>query len=352
MNSWLQKQWSAYTAWHVLLMPLSWLFGAIVYIRKSFYKLGLFKSYGLNVPVIIVGNINVGGTGKTPFVIWLVEQLQLAGYKPGIISRGYGGSNKAVKSVSFASNPAEVGDEPVLIATRTGCPMFVSANRVDAGLALLQNHPECNVIISDDGLQHYRLKRDIEIALINMQNLSNSNQSLLPAGALREKINRLQTVDAIVDSSANLDVTTSASIKGLDLQAPIFSMQLQGKLFKNVANSNFEQTVDFFTDKPLVAIAGIGNPERFFKQLTNLGLQFEQKVFVDHHAFVAQDLMPFKNNTLLMTEKDAVKCQMFATANVWYLPVSAILSDDNNVTLMTHVLHKLKDKLLKDQLRF
>jgi tetraacyldisaccharide 4'-kinase len=326
-------------------MPLSWLFGVIVYIRKSFYQLGLFKSYSLNVPVIIVGNINVGGTGKTPFVIWLVEQLQLAGYKPGVISRGYGGSNKAVKAVSYNSNPAEVGDEPVLIAKRTDCPMFVSANRVDAGLALLQAHPECNVIISDDGLQHYRLKRDIEIVLVNMQNLSNSNQSLLPAGSLREKINRLQIVDVIVDSSVNLNATSASLtlIKTLDLQAPIFNMQLQGNTFKSVANSHAEQTVDFFKDKPLVAIAGIGNPERFFNQLTNLGLQFEQKVFVDHYAFVAQDLVPFKNSTLLMTEKDAVKCQMFASGNAWYLPVSAILTNDNDVMLITHILQKLRD---------
>ncbi|MEO6118183.1 MAG: tetraacyldisaccharide 4'-kinase [Methylotenera sp.] len=340
MNSWLQKQWTTYTVWHLLLIPLSWLFGTIVYLRKSFYKLGLLKSFGLNAPVIIVGNINVGGTGKTPLVIWLAEQLQLAGYKPGIISRGYGGSNKIVQAVFPGSNPAEVGDEPVLIVKRTGSPMFVGANRVDAGFALLQAHPECNVIISDDGLQHYRLKRDIEIALVNASTLLNSNVCLLPAGSLREKISRLQTVDAIVDSSAELKEVDLVGRIGL--QPPIFNMQLHGNSFTSLDGSQASQPVEFFAGKPLIAMAGIGNPERFFKQLTSLGLQFERKVFSDHHAFTAQDLAPFKSDTILMTEKDAVKCQMFAPANAWYLPVAATLTSVNGNTLIAHVLQKLK----------
>lgn len=339
MNSWFQKQWTTYTVWHLLLIPLSWLFGIIVYLRKSLYKLGLLKSFSLNVPVIVVGNINVGGTGKTPLVIWLVEQLKLAGYTPGIISRGYGGSNKAVQAVLANSNPAEVGDEPVLIVKRTGSPMFVAANRVDAGVALLQAHPECNVIISDDGLQHYRLKRDVEIALVNASVLLNSNLYLLPAGSLREKISRLQTVDAIVNSNAELNEVDL--VGGIRLQPPIFNMQLQGNIFTSLDGSQAHQPAEFFANKPLIAIAGLGNPERFFKQLASLGLQFERKVFSDHHAFTAQDLMPFKNNTILMTEKDAVKCQMFAPADAWYLPVAATLTSVNGNTLIAHVLQKL-----------
>ncbi len=345
MTNWLQKQWGTYTLWHVLLIPLSWLFGAIVYIRKSLYQLGLLKSYRLNVPVIIVGNINVGGTGKTPFVIWLAEQLQLAGYKPGIISRGYGGSNKVVQAVLPNSSPAEVGDEPVLITKRTGCTMFVGANRVNAGVALLQAHPECNVIISDDGLQHYRLKRDVEIALVNTSTLFNSNLCLLPAGSLREKTTRLQSVDAIVDSGSNVADTNDEIADShipIELQQPVFKMQLQGDVFESVNGTQSHQPVDFFANKSLIAIAGIGNPERFFNQLTSLGLQFARKVFSDHHAFTAQDLMIFKNSTILMTEKDAVKCRMFASDNAWYLPVKATLSNANGVKLIHLILQKLK----------
>ncbi|HYN54607.1 MAG TPA: tetraacyldisaccharide 4'-kinase [Methylotenera sp.] len=339
MNNWLQKQWTTYTFWHLLLIPLSWLFGAIVYLRKSLYQLGLIKSFRLNAPVIVVGNINVGGTGKTPFVIWLVEQLQLAGYKPGIVSRGYGGSHKVVQAVFSDSSPAEVGDEPVLIVKRTGSPMFVGANRVDAGVALLQAHPECNVIISDDGLQHYRLKRDIEIALVNTNTLSNSNLCLLPAGSLREKVARLQTVDAVVNSATIL--TDSYFKKNSGLQVPVFNMQLHGNTLISLDGAQIHQPAEFFANKSIIAIAGIGNPDRFFNQLTSLGLQFERKVFSDHHAFAAQDLTPFKNDTILMTEKDAVKCQMFTPANAWYLPVTATLTSFNGNTLIAHVLQKL-----------
>ncbi len=342
MTAWLQKQWSTYTLWHILLIPLSWLFGAIICFRRLFYQLDLFKSFRLSVPVIIVGNISIGGTGKTPLVIWLAEQLRLAGYNPGIISRGYGGSNKSVQAVFPNSDPTAVGDEPVLIVKRTGSPMFVGANRVDAGVALLQAHPECNVIVSDDGLQHYRLKRDVEIALVNANDLLNVNLCLLPAGSLREKISRLQTVDAIVDSSAISSQVTSVAIgKTFSLQAPVFNMLLQGNIFKSVNGSQTQQSADFFKNKPLLAIAGIGNPQRFFNQLTSLGLQFEQKIFSDHHAFSVQDLMPFNNNTILMTEKDAVKCQLFAPTDAWYLPVTATLSSVDGTTLLAYILQKL-----------
>lgn len=339
MNNWFEKQWSGYSLWHILLIPLSWLFGLIVYLRKLLYSNGWLKTIRLSVPVIVVGNINVGGTGKTPLVIWLAEQLKREGFKPGIISRGYGGSAKQVTEIVANSNPAEVGDEPVLIAKRSACPMFVGADRVLAGQALLQAHPQCNVIISDDGLQHYRLQRDVEIALINSSSLHDSNLRLLPAGSLREKITRLKNVDAIVDSGNAVDF--GEDVKAYS-QSMVFNMQLQGDIFESVSHLQPKQAVAYFADRPLVAIAGIGNPERFFNKLTDLGLQFERKIFADHHAFTAHDLVQFANKTILMTEKDAVKCQSFAMADAWYLPVAATVSSPTKASLIALILQKLR----------
>jgi tetraacyldisaccharide 4'-kinase len=337
MNNWFQKQWSSYTLWHILLVPFSWIFLAVISVRKSLYRLGWLKSTCLSAPVIVVGNITVGGTGKTPLVIWLAEQLQLAGFKPGIISRGYGGTSKLAPAVFASSNPLQVGDEPVLIARRTACPMFVGANRVEAGQALLQGNPQCNVIISDDGLQHYALQREIEIALVN-SNIQFGNQLLLPAGPLRENLSRLQSVDAIVDSGNG--VAFDVNFK-LAMQAPMFNMTLQGEHFKSINEPETKQPASYFADKNLVAIAGIGNPERFFNKLSGLGLQFERKAFADHHVFTEQDLMQFSGKTILMTEKDAVKCSTFTSSDAWYLPVVALLSGPNQASLITLILQKL-----------
>ena len=337
MNNWFQKQWSSYSLWHVLLVPLSWIFFVVTSVRKFLYSLGWLKSTRLGVPVIVVGNITVGGTGKTPLVIWLAEQLQLAGFKPGIISRGYGGSSKLATAVFANSNPQLVGDEPVLITKRTACPMFVGANRVAAGQALLQANPKCDVIISDDGLQHYALQRDFEITLVN-SNSGFGNQLLLPAGPLREKLSRLQSVDAIVDSG---NEAASAIAFKETLQAPILNMTLQGEYFESLDGSETKQPASYFADKKLVAIAGIGNPERFFNLLSSLGLQFERKAFADHHAFTKQDLMQFSGKTILMTEKDAVKCAIFTTSDAWCLPVAATIGAPSQTSLITLILQKL-----------
>lgn len=339
MADWLQKQWLHYTLWHIVLLPLSWLFAALTALRRVLYRFGLLKSYRLRVPVIVVGNINVGGTGKTPFVVWLVEELKREGYTPGIISRGYGGSFTQIAEVFAHSSPAEVGDEPVLIARRTGCPMVVSADRVGAGRALLEAHPECDIVVSDDGLQHYRLQRDVEIALVNAD-LQFGNQLLLPAGPLREKQSRLLKVDAIVNSG-------SAELNHLNfidkLPVPLFNMRLQGAVFVSLQDTKQTNPASYFSHKELVAIAGIGNPERFFEQLLGLGLQFERQVFKDHHAYTLQDLTPFSDKTLVMTEKDAVKCQVFKEVDAWYLPVSAELEKSAGYSLTAHILQKLKN---------
>lgn len=328
MENWFQKQWAGFTCWHILLIPLSWLFGIIVFLRKYLYKNGWLKSYRLNVPVIVVGNINVGGTGKTPLVIWLAEQMKLAGYKPGIISRGYGGRARQVTEVLPDSNAMEAGDEAVLIAARTNAPVFVSADRVLAGQRLLATYPECNVIISDDGLQHYRMQRDVEIVVYDSAK-GFGNDALLPAGPLRESKARLKNVDAVISNGTD----NRGSAKNFN---PI-EMQLVTADLYNLIDAQKKSSVQAFSQQRILAIAGIGNPKRFFDQLSNMGLQFESRAYADHYKFQAKDFDSINADVVLMTEKDAVKCRTFAQPNFWVLPVSAVVNGE----LMSVVLNKL-----------
>ncbi len=328
MTNWFQRQWAGYTFWHIILMPLSWLFGFVVFLRKYLYKNGWLKSYRLNVPIIVVGNINVGGTGKTPLVIWLTEQMRQAGYKPGIISRGYGGNARQVTEVFPASDASVAGDEAVLIAARTHCPVFVSANRVAAGQRLLETYPECNVIISDDGLQHYRMQRDVEIVVYDSVK-GFGNGDLLPAGPLRESKARLKTVDAVVSNGVD-------NGKGLKSVNPI-EMQFVATDFYNLADHQLKSGVQAFSQQKILAIAGIGNPQRFFDQLSHLGLCFESRAYADHYIFQAKDFDHIDADVVLMTEKDAVKCRAFVKPNFWVLPVNAVVENG----LMSVVLNKL-----------
>jgi tetraacyldisaccharide 4'-kinase len=328
MAHWFQKQWANFTFWHIILLPLSWLFAIVVYLRKCFYEYGWLKSYRLNAPVVVVGNINVGGTGKTPLVIWLAEQMKLAGYKPGIISRGYGGSARLVTEVLPDSNPIQVGDESVLIAMRTKCPVFVSADRVSAGQHLLKSYPECNIIISDDGLQHYRMQRDVEIVVYDSVK-GFGNGALLPAGPLREFQSRLKTVDVIVSNGAD-------SRKNLACFNPV-TMELVATDFYNLVDVQKKSSAQAFSQLKILAVAGIGNPQRFFDQLHAMGLQFESLAYADHYVFQPKDFEHTNADVILMTEKDAVKCRLFAQSNFWVLPVSAQLND----SLMSLVLNKL-----------
>lgn len=330
MANWLQAQWAAFSLWHILLLPLSWLFGLVVFLRRRLYQYGWIKSYRLNVPVIIVGNINVGGTGKTPLVIWLAEQLKLAGYQPGIISRGYGGSARQVTQVIPDTDVVLAGDEAVLIATRTRSPVFVCADRVLAGQQLLKAYPECNVIISDDGLQHYRLQRDVEVVVYDSAK-GFGNGALLPAGPLRERKARLKTVDAIVSNGA-------VSKENINFTNPLL-MQLAPADLYNLVDPQQKIKAAVFAGKKIFAVAGIGNPQRFFDQLQELGLQFESRAYPDHYMFQPEDFAYIKEDVVLMTEKDAVKCRAFAQPNFWVLPVSANV----NQHLITVVLSKLNN---------
>lgn len=309
---------------YLVLLPLSWIFAAITALRRQAYKVGVLPSYALPVPVIVVGNINMGGSGKTPVVLWLVEQLKSNGYTPGVISRGYGGANNMQPvSVDQDSLASQVGDEPLLIARRTGCPVWVGRKRVDVGRALLKANPSCDVIVSDDGLQHYWLKRDVEIAVVDSESVG--AHYLLPAGPLREPQSRLQTVDFIISNEE----------KAVD---HAFDMQLCGQTFYNLVNPQHTVTADYFYEQSVTALAGIGKPERFFNNLTNLGLDFDGVAFEDHHAFTAEELERLTCDALIMTEKDAVKCQIFAQKHHWVLPVEAEIES----ALLPQLLAKLK----------
>lgn len=293
-----------------LLWPLSVLYQLVISLRKQLYVSGVFKQHQISVPVIVVGNITVGGTGKTPFVIWLSTQLKNAGYRPGIISRGYGGHAGHYPQLVDKNSVAKlVGDEPVLIHRHTLCPMAVAPDRVAAARLLVEQH-NCNIIISDDGLQHYALKRDIEIVIVDGQRQF-GNQLCLPAGPLREPLNRIKQSDFIVVNSPpnNTD----------------FSMHLEQGAAVNLSDPALTKSLDQFSGKTIHAVAGIGNPQRFFQQLRQHNMSVIEHSFTDHHSFRDLDLQFSDDLPILMTEKDAVKCQSFAKPNMWFVPIEATI---------------------------
>lgn len=311
-----------------LLFPVSLVFRALIALRRAAYRAGLMQSHGVSVPVVVVGNLTVGGSGKTPLVIHLASALRSRGRRPGIVSRGYRGENRSVTEVTASSNPAEVGDEPILIARRAGCPVFVGRDRVAAAHALLAVHPECDVVLSDDGLQHYRLKRDLELAVFDERGVLNG--WCLPAGPLREPLSRLAQVDALV-------LNGTAVSPAPTLGRPEFSMRLEGKRLYRLGNPQFTCSVADLIGGKLHAVAGIGAPQRFFDMLRAMGLDVIEHAFPDHHEYFVDDLA-FADGVMLTTEKDAVKLvHLSLSLPVWVLPVTAQLSPN----LAEFVLEKL-----------
>jgi len=311
--TWLDRYGYSLNLVAVLLWPLSLLFSVMVRVRRWLYAWGILKSAAMAAPVIIVGNISVGGTGKTPLVAHLVEVLRKAGYKPGVVSRGYGGQSRQwPRHVTADSNPREVGDEPVLLAQRCHCPVVVGPDRVTAARTLIATY-QCNVVISDDGLQHYQLHRDIEIVVIDgARRLGNG--ACLPAGPLREPPSRLRTVDFIIGNGAASDGEYLMSLRGetaLNLRDPYITVALPG-----------------FRGSVVHGVAGIGNPKRFFNYLRHAHLRLIEHPFPDHHLFRPENLRFAEDFPVLMTEKDAIKCRSFASEDWWYVPVSAQLDPE------------------------
>ena len=331
---WLEKNWYRISAPHLILWPLSLAFGAAAAVRRSLYRAGMLNTLRLPVPVIIVGNITVGGTGKTPLVCWLAQFLRERGHMPGIISRGYGANTCAPRQVLPDSDPATAGDEPLLLARRGGCPVWVGTQRSAAANALLAAYPDCSVILNDDGLQHYALARDFEIAMIDGKR-GFGNGMLLPAGPLREPPRRLKRTDAIVTNGAAL-----FPHEELPPAVLIFEMRLIGSVFYNLLNPDQQVGSEHFLERQVHAVAGIGNPQRFFEHLRDLGISFTAHPFPDHHPFTAADLtFPGGSDAILMTEKDAVKCERFGNENFWVLRVNAEVEPG----LGELVLRKLKN---------
>jgi tetraacyldisaccharide 4'-kinase len=318
-----------------LLQPLAWLYAALVALRQRAYAVGLARSARAGKPLVVVGNLTVGGTGKTPLVIWLAQALAAAGLRVGIVARGYGGrrEDRTPRRVSAGSRWQEVGDEPLLIARRTGCPTVVGIDRLAAARALVAEGVD--LIVADDGLQHLHLARDFEIVVIDGAR-GFGNGLLLPAGPLREPLGRLLQVDAVV-------VNGSATHGSLAVALPrtVFAMRLEGSEAVSVAAGQ-RRPLGAFRGARVHGVAGIGNPQRFFAELRAQGMEVIEHAFPDHHAFTAAELAFADDRPVLMTEKDAVKCTSFADPRLWYVPVNAQLPTRDAHELLARVLAKVR----------
>ncbi|GMR01012.1 MAG: tetraacyldisaccharide 4'-kinase [Gammaproteobacteria bacterium] len=314
-----------------LLLPLSWLYCAAAVVRRKSYQLKLKKSYAARVPVVVIGNIVVGGSGKTPLLISVCEFIKKNGFKPGVVSRGYGGKVAGVKQV-LANDPAElVGDEPLMICQRTKVPVVVGADRVAAVSHLLENN-QCDIVLSDDGLQHYRMQRDIEIAVID-SNRGFGNGFCLPAGPLRERVSRLKEVDMVVYNGVDGDFSGGANSESTE----VFSYTLK---IVDLCHLSREECVELssFMDKPVHAVAGIGNPLRFFAQLRDNGIDVIEHAFSDHHAYTQADFSGWDNDCIIMTEKDAVKCRDLSLPDAWVVNIIADISESLETQLNSKIL--------------
>lgn len=336
MRVWTRRGWLA-----CLLWPLSLLFGAIVWWRRALYRWGWKRAERLPVPVVVAGNVFVGGTGKTPLTIWLVEVLRAAGYQPGVISRGYGAAAQGTLTVTPASQAREVGDEPLLIAERSACPVVVGRSRVAAGRALLAQYPEVDVIISDDGLQHYALARDVEIILSDRR--GHGNGWLLPAGPLRESAQRRGDF-----AVCNLGSATDNEEGMPELPSNTLPMWLQAGAAEQLKNRSQRLSLAELAALPvagsMLAAAGIGNPGRFFATLTAAGLQFETMALPDHYDFAVNPFAAVSAGLILITEKDAVKCRAIEAIKndprLWVVPVTARIDG----ALADQLVEKLRER--------
>ena len=292
----------------VLLSPLAFLFRLIVALRRQAFRLGLKRSRQAGCPVIVVGNISVGGSGKTPLVIWLCRWLQEQGFHPGIVSRGYGGQARHwPQQVRRDSDPQAVGDEAVVLAQRCRRPVCVGPDRPAAIEALLQ-YTDCDIVISDDGLQHYAMARDLEIVVVDGERRF-GNGLLLPAGPLREPVSRLKSVDFVVCNG--------------EAGPGEFAMRMRQPLVRPLLGDGHALPIERFRGWRVRAIAGVGNPKRFFDMLERFGLQVVAQPFPDHHVYRAEDLRFEEELPVLMTEKDAVKCRSIIKGAAWVVSVEA-----------------------------
>jgi tetraacyldisaccharide 4'-kinase len=337
MSEWLQREWQKLGGGALLLLPFAIVFRVAVAIRRFLYRSKALPQWKARVPVIVVGNVSVGGTGKTPVVLAIVELLQAHGWNPGVVARGYGRVPRreadplgVVAVYPDVATPEHFGDEPVLIARRARVPVFIGADRPAAARALLEAHREVDVLVSDDGLQHYALARDVEIAVVDGERRF-GNGLPLPAGPLREPVSRLREVDAVVVNGGHDDSIPAKKR---------FAMRFGRERFAMVSG-NREATVEEFAaaarGAQVVAIAGIGNPGRFFDHLAALGIVARRIAFPDHHAYQPAELRLPGADLVVMTEKDAVKCGAFADSRMWFLRVEAMLPPEFDDFLLARI---------------
>jgi len=320
MRTWLERVWFEGAPGGAWLWPLSALFAILVRLRRSAYRLGWLRSGHPGVPVVVIGNLTVGGSGKTPLTVWLALQLQARGWRVGIVTRGYGGRINSPRRITATDDPHIVGDEPVLLAKRARCLVVVARDRL-AGARLLA--PDVDVILADDGLQHYRLRRDMEIAVVDGLRAFGSGR-LLPWGPLRESVARLREVDQVV---VNGGPATEASR----------SMTLTPEAFVEVS-TQARSALGEWAGRTVHAVAGIGHPARFFSTLRWLGLHVLEHPLPDH-APIGPDQVSFADDlAVVMTEKDAVKCANLTVAPLFYLEVTATFSPSDAKQLMARVM--------------
>ncbi len=356
-RSWLNQIWYAKDAPPAWLKPLAGVFGAVSGLRRWLYLKNLRSAVRISRPVVVVGNLSVGGTGKTPLVCWLVERLRDRGFTPGVVTRGYGGSNRTPRLVTDSDDAVTVGDEPLLLARRTGVPVAIGRARPAAAQILV--NAGCDVIVSDDGLQHYALSRDCEIVVVDAER-GFGNGHLLPAGPLREGTRRLAQVDAIVvngagagtvpfyppDGAAGAAQAGAAQAGAAQAGAgqpgasPSRRVYLRASAAVSLLDATSRDLRDF-AGQQVHAVAGIGNPQRFFKTLRNVGLQVIPHELPDHAALTPADIEFGDGLVVLMTEKDAVKCSSFARLQHWYVPVSVAFDIDGGTGFIDVVTRAL-----------
>jgi tetraacyldisaccharide 4'-kinase len=337
LNSWFEAEWQKLGGGALIFLPFALVFALLVMLRRALYRARLLPSWRAPVPVVIVGNITVGGSGKTPLAIEVLDILQRRGWTPGVVARGYGRvpSREAdplgvVRVYPDIATPEHFGDEPVLIARRSRVPVYISPDRPAAARALLAAHPEVNVLVSDDGLQHYALQRDVELAVVDGERRF-GNGLMLPSGPLREPVKRLRSVDAVVVNGGHADTMPAARQ---------FSMRLGRERFAALASNEELSPADFALmarGRRVVAIAGIGHPARFFEHLERLGVSARTRAYPDHHDFQAAELKLPGAELIVMTEKDAVKCAAFGDARMWFMAVDAILPPEFDEFLLTRI---------------
>ena len=338
MYKWLHRVWYEGAPSYQMLLPLSGLYWLLITLRRCLYGIGVFGRHRALVPVIVVGNITAGGTGKTPVTIWLARELRDRGFSPGIVSRGYGGSRSSTSMrVDAASDPDIVGDEPVLLAKKTGCPVVVDANRARAAEMLVDD--AVNVIIADDGLQHYRLERSYEICVIDGAR-GLGNRLLLPAGPLRETIDRLSQVDQVIVNGRIGDM--AVELTAVEQNAIEFQL-----LAREVCrlNGSLTRPIERFSGTTVHAVAAIGNPTRFFDMLRAHGIQVIEHALRDHAKLTSNDLDFGDNFDMLMTEKDAVKLKAVGADKFWTVPVELSIDPLVAGPWLEQIESRLRDEL-------